>query len=43
MDDNSKEYLTSGKAPIVADSFEVRYNANDDLISKGLFNCEELS
>lgn len=43
MEDNSKEYLTSGKAPIVADSFEVRYNANDDLISKGLFNCEELS
>jgi hypothetical protein len=40
MDDkNSTGYLTSGGAPIVADSFEVRYNSNDDLITDQLFKC----
>jgi len=40
MDDNNPTgYLTSGGAPMVADSFEVRYNSNDDLIADKLFNC----
>jgi hypothetical protein len=40
MDDiNSAGYLTSGGAPMVADSFEVRYNSNDDLIGDVLFKC----
>jgi hypothetical protein len=38
-DNNSTGYLTSGGAPMVADSFEVRYNSNDDLIADKLFNC----
>ena len=38
-DNNSTGYLTSGGAPIVADSFEVRYNSNDDLIGDVLFKC----
>lgn len=39
MDDNNG--VTTNGAPMVADSFEVRYNANDDLISKALFECKD--
>jgi hypothetical protein len=38
--DNNNGVTTHG-APMVADSFEVRYNANDDLISKALFECKD--
>lgn len=38
MDENNG--VTTKGAPMVADSFEVRYNANDDLISKALFECK---
>lgn len=38
--DNDNGVTTHG-APMVADSFEVRYNANDDLISKALFECKD--
>lgn len=39
MDDSNG--VTTKGAPMVADSFEVRYNANDDLISKALFKCND--
>lgn len=33
------EGVTTGGAPMVADSFEPRYNSNDDLIADKLFQC----